>query len=235
MIKRYGSISKLEGSFSPELLFSSGRKIRASNGSNTVYDLYPFFTGLLKHMASIYDISDNPKNYVFAQVRALHADKVNDNGDRMRMSELLQFRPRINTLVYKSFVGKPHLIEHDDSDVRTSLGILLDANLGYEEADKPVRVLVAADRTKNAKYADKILNGEDINYSMGCTAMYSICDFCNNVVNDDSHWCSHMKSYKGRYFQGKLMSESAYGITYDELSWVASPADKAAKKEFRVG
>ena len=165
MFRLTASCDGLERSLGP---FSDFKKRTASEKDQQMLDLFPFFTDLIKHAASIYDISDDPKNYVFAQVRALHADKVNGNGDRARSSELVQYRPGIGSFVFKSFVGKPHLEEHDDTDLRASHGILVNSSIHLDEHDKPIRVLVAVDRNKNKKYADDLLNNKAVEYSMGC-------------------------------------------------------------------
>ena len=232
MFRLTASCDGLERSLGP---FSDFQKRTASEKDQQMLDLFPFFTDLIKHAASIYDISDDPKNYVFAQVRALHADKVNGNGDRARKSELVQYRPGIGSFVFKSFVGKPHLEEHDDTDLRASHGILVNSSIHLNEHDKPIRVLVAVDTKKNKKYADDLLGGKPVEYSMGCLAAYTVCDHCSHLATTDEEWCDHMRSWKGRWYMGKLMSESIYGVEYQELSRVASAADKGAKREKVLG
>ena len=227
MFHRTGS-SELERIYGP---YRDFQKRVAAESDQKLLDLFPFFSGLIKDMSRTYDISDNPSNYVFAQVRALHADKVNGNGDQARTAELIQYRPNLGTFVYLSFVGKPHLEEHDATDVRTSHGILIHSTLHLGETDKPVRVLLGVDKTKNKKYAEELQSGTAFSYSMGAIAAYCQCDLCKNVATSDEEWCDHMRTYKGRYLQGRLMSESMYGVSYDELSRVAAPADKGAYRE----
>ena len=57
--------------------FSDFQHRTASEKNQSMLDLFPFFSDLVRHASSVYDISDDPKNFVFAQVRALHADKIN--------------------------------------------------------------------------------------------------------------------------------------------------------------
>jgi hypothetical protein len=222
--------SDLEAVYGPYKDFQRRVASNPQSKSNLV-DIFPFFTNLIRGMARTYDISDDPANYVFAQVRALHADKVNGNGDRARTSELIQYRPNLGTFVYLSFVGKPHLEEHDATDVRTSHGILVHSTLDLSDPARPVRVLLAVDKKKDKEYADNLQAGRSFAYSMGCLAQYCQCDFCKNIATTDEEWCEHMRHHKGRYVKGQLMSESMYGVEYEELSRVASPADKGAVRE----
>jgi hypothetical protein len=224
-----GSLEPLERVLGP---YADFKKRMASESSDTkLLDIFPFFQGLIKHMASVYDISDEPKNYVFAQIRALHADMVNGNGDRARSGELLQYRPNLGTFVFKSFVGKPHLEEHDDRDLRSSHGIIVDSKFYHQEEGKPVRLLLAVDKTKNKQYAEDLEAGKPFAYSMGATASFCVCDYCGNIATVDSEWCDHMRNSKGKYHKGVLMSESMHGLEYQEESRVAVPADKAALGE----
>lgn len=195
----------------------------------------PFFKDLISEMAPVYDISDDPHSYVLAQVKALHADKVNGNGDCAQTSELIQYRPNLGTFVFKSFAGRPHLSEHDDHDLRSSYGILVDADLALADPQKPVRVLIAVDKKKWPDYADGLLSGRRYAYSMGCTAQYCVCSHCANIATVDEEWCEHMKTHKGRYFRGRLMWEAMHGVAYSELSNVASPADQGANSERTLG
>jgi len=229
MMLRRGSAVPVETILGP---FRDFNKRIASEHDPKLMDIFPFFASLVKDMAPTYDISADPQNYVFAQVRALHADKVNGNGDRARTAELIQFRPNLGTFVFNSFIGKPHLEEHDDTDLRTSHGILVHSTIHLDESDKPIRVLVAVDKTKNRKYAEDLEAGKPVAYSMGCTAQMCVCDHCGNLATSDDEWCDHMRTYKGRYILGRLMSESMYAVEYQELSRVAAPADKGANKEF---
>jgi hypothetical protein len=159
--------SDLETVYGPYKDFQ--RRVASNSQSNSnLVDIFPFFSNLIKGMARTYDISDDPTNYVFAQVRALHADKVNGNGDQARTSELIQYRPNLGTFVYMSFVGKPHLEEHDATDVRTSHGILVHSTMDLSDPSKPVRVLLAVDKKKDKDYADNLQSGKAFAYSMGC-------------------------------------------------------------------
>jgi hypothetical protein len=230
MLHRTGS-SVLESVHGPFLDF---RK-RIASQSGTDNNLMQFFSGLLQAMCRVYDISDDPKNYVLAQVRALHGDKVNINGDCAPTAELVQFRPNLGTLVYKSFVGKPHLSEHDDTDVRTSFGIIVDAYFNPTEPEKPVRTLIAVDRKKYPDYADGLLSGNQYGYSMGCTAQYCVCNTCGNIATVDEEWCDHMRYHKGKHVGGILQWESMHAVEYAELSKVIGPADKGALGEKVLG
>lgn len=224
------------GSSSPvESVLGPYRDFTHRTASTERRDLAPFFSELIKKMSPVYDISDDPANYVFAQIRALHADKVNGNGDHASTAELVQFRPQIQSIVFQSFIGRPHLNEHDDSDVRSSFGILVDSKLHLDLPEKPVRLLIAVDRVKFPDYADGLLGGQTYSYSMGCSASYCTCSECGNIATVEQEWCDHMRHHKGKYLHGRLMWEDMHGIEYLEESRVSMPADAGAVGERLVG
>lgn len=232
MFKLLGSEQPIEKIYGPYNDFY--RRTASQKQSPELMNIFPFFDKLVRSAASVYDISDDPNNYVFAQVRALHADKVNGNGDVATTGELIQYRPNLETFVFKSFIGKPHLLEHDDTDLRTSHGILVDASIHLDERDKPVRVLIAVDKKKFPEYAAALLSGQKFGYSMGATAQYTRCNHCANIATADHEWCDCMREFKGRFRKGCLMSESIHCLEYQELSKVAGPADKGAVGEYTL-
>jgi hypothetical protein len=83
---------------------------------------------MLDMVAKEYDISADPKDYIFEAARAVTAEVPNENGDAFPRSELLRFDHRLGKKVYQTFVLKPHHINHKADNPRTSRGLVLDAS-----------------------------------------------------------------------------------------------------------
>lgn len=81
----------------------------------------------LAMVAEDYNISDNPKDYIFEAVRAVTADVPNQNGDAFPKSELMRFDHRLGKHVYQTFILKPHHINHRADNPKTARGVVLDA------------------------------------------------------------------------------------------------------------
>jgi len=90
----------------------------------------------LNTVASEYDISNNPNDYIFEAVRAVTAEVPNQNGDAFPKNELLRFDHRLNRSVYQTFVLKPHHINHRTDNPRTARGLILDAS--YNALSEPM-------------------------------------------------------------------------------------------------
>jgi intein/homing endonuclease len=74
----------------------------------------------LKAAAEVYDVSADPKDYVFVEVPANNADLPNRNMDAFPYDELVKYRPILGRLAYKSYRGKMCIAE----------GTLIDTDVG---------------------------------------------------------------------------------------------------------
>lgn len=75
-----------------------------------------------------YDISPDPKDYLFEAIRANTTNCPNENHDAFHKSELLRFDHAARGPVYMTYVGKPHHVNHRTEDPRRARGIILDAH-----------------------------------------------------------------------------------------------------------
>ena len=96
MLIRHGSREPLGDVLGPFRDFQ--KRVASTHNTGGTLDITPVFSRLLKGTCKLYDISDDPNNYVLAQVKALHADKVNTNGDHVGTPELVQYRPVLSAL-----------------------------------------------------------------------------------------------------------------------------------------
>jgi len=184
------------------------------------------FAELLDVVHKPYNISNNPDDYMFLVARALTADVPNENKDAFGEYELLSVK-EAGVFTYETFRMTPLLEEHDDSDIPTVAGgFNIDAY--YDDTnsdDKFVALLIALDTSKKPHIASKILNGDKVDFSMGCICMRTRCSKCGNIAYDEKDFCNHVKN---KFAFGKDVFEWCEDVTYRELSHVAEPADPNA-------
>lgn len=89
----------------------------------------------LTRVASVYDVSADPTDYIYEAVRAVTTGIPNENGDAFHRDELLRFDHRLGCTVYQTFILKPHLVNHRANNPKTARGVILDAH--YND-DSPV-------------------------------------------------------------------------------------------------
>lgn len=174
--------------------------------------------------------------YVYVVVRALSANKPNSNGDSFPHEELIRLDPVLQRPVYASFIGKGVYINHQHTDdPRYAKGIILDSR--YVQGDKDdnhVELLLGIDRQKDPVFARDIERGLINKFSMGASVQFTKCSVCDNEARRKEEFCDHISKHKMRECQGddgtrKLAYEKCYGVTYNEISAVADPADETAQ------
>lgn len=164
---------------------------------------------------------------------------------------------------FATFMGKPHFVDHHNSDPKRARGVVVDAKfhmLGnsreaaldeYYSSDEvdaehlppcEVELLIEVDAKSFPKLAQAIQNGDIDGFSMGCDVEKSKCSHCGNEATSPDEYCSHivmkgaqMKVESGKH-KGKSRKsyENCYGIKFFEISAVFDPADETAlTKEVR--
>jgi len=83
----------------------------------------------LKAAAEVYDLSPDPKDYVFTEVPANNADLPNRNMDAFPYSELVKYRPILGMMAYQSYRGKLCSANHDNKDPLKAKGLNFDAQM----------------------------------------------------------------------------------------------------------
>lgn len=187
------------------------------------------FSNLLDRYSLVYKISSKPEDYIFVAARAVTADVPNENKDCFGEYELLRLNNE-GEFVYETFNSDPLLTEHDDSDITTASGMIIDAYYDDSaENDKKVINLLAIDTKKNSRLATKLLSKKVQGFSMGCVCDQTRCSACNNVAVNPMEFCSHVKNkYLLNKVYGKQVFEWCEGVTFRELSYVGEPADPSA-------
>jgi hypothetical protein len=172
----------------------------------------------------------SPKaGFVYAQVRAISA-RVNQNFDAWPSAELKKS--------YRTFVGKPIFVNHQNFDVSKARGKVVAARYVEAKDDRFIETIMEVDAQRFPKLAREIREGGMDSVSMGVEAGLTICSACNNKAVDESEFCDHVRNHKGHTvkvrnartgkLEDKLVYEDCYKLAFFELSWVFEPADESA-------
>lgn len=174
--------------------------------------------------------------FVYVAVRALTADKPNSNGDCFPHEELTRIDPVLQRPVYASFIGKGVYVNHKNTDDPTiAKGVILDARyVTANESDRYVELLLGVDKKKDPIFARDIERGVINKFSMGASVQFTKCSVCDKEARRKEDFCDHIAKYKMREVATKsgekrLAYEKCYGVTYNEISAVADPADETAQ------
>ena len=150
---------------------------------------------------------------------------------------------------FRTFVGRPVFIDHNNSDPQRARGVVVDSMLHIEnpqrlasdsywskapENHNPetwIELLLEIDGKSFPKLAKALLAGKVNAVSMGCNVEYTLCSICNHKAATVEDYCSHIKK-KGTTFKtgsiDKLAYEDCYNVNFFEISAVFDPADVTA-------
>lgn len=185
--------------------------------------------------------------YIYTRVRAI-SSRVNKNYDGWPSDQL--------AAAYRTFVGKPIFVDHNNSNTARSRGVIVDAILHVEDdmdkaaafdpyyANAPdnhrpptwIELLLETDAKAYPKLAKGIISGEIDSVSMGANVEKTKCSVCSNEAFSADDFCHHVK-LKGAHFdswndrgkkESKLAYEDCYDISFFEISYVFDPADDTA-------
>lgn len=200
------------------------RKRQKGVGSNLINP------SLFEAIGAYYDLSSDPRNFLYITARGITADIPNNNGDAFPREELWRFTPTKNCFVYQTFVHDPLHVNHVTSNPKTARGFLLDAHYDSSDpADEFVELIIAVDMTKDSKLAHNLEAGHAKTFSMGCNAEVTQCSVCGHFAYSPREFCDHIAHYRMQHIAGQLVYEKCYGVDYTELSYVPDPADAKAQ------
>jgi hypothetical protein len=185
------------------------------------------------HNVTLEDFDFKPEpGYVYAVSRAI-SSRVNANYDGWPVDQIKKS--------YKTFVGRPIYVEHNNSDPERARGVILDAvyresKLASGITDGSVYCLMEVDADNFPKLANAIMEGQLNAVSMGADVEGTQCSACGKYASKPAEYCAHIPRLKGRtvtvYKQGKriesLVYESCIKPNFFELSFVFDPADESA-------
>ena len=189
-------------------------------------------------VAAAYDVSSDPREYLYLVARAVTADVPNSNGDMFPDSELRRFDLGRTQVVYGSFLNAPLHINHEASDPTAAKGFLPDVHYNDSNpGDMHVEALVAVDRTKDPQLAEDIESGRRNEFSMGCLAGEVQCSIssCMKKATSEPELCQHLRRAKMTMIGNELVYETCRQVTFTELSNVDDAADKTATTKAMLG
>lgn len=189
---------------------------------------------ILESIGNKYLISQDPKDYVFAAVRANSIGLPNGNGDAFPRESLVAWNKLESKPTYRTYEFKPHHVNHKTSEPKMARGVVLDSHLNEDNPDDGfVEILLAVDMTKDPILARGIADGTLNEFSMGCNAMRTVCSVCDHEAYAPAEYCNHIRSGKMKFFKsasGESIQafEKCYDVTFQEISSVDDAADKTA-------
>lgn len=139
-----------------------------------------------------YNISPDLNDYQFGRVRSLTAELPNRNGHNFQFKELIGFCVKSGNQYYRTFEGKPLLVNHV-YELPTSIGVNVLTSLIQDGPYIVIENIIAVDRTKHPVAAEKVKLGE-AKFSMGATAPAFECSVCNEIITDLENPCTHTKA-----------------------------------------
>jgi len=199
-----------------------GRNMLAANSEN-----------IELHDIKLSDFNFTPEpDYLYTVSRAI-SSRVNANYDGWPVDQIKKS--------YKTFIGRPIYVEHNNSDPDRARGVILDAvyketKLASGITDASVYCLMEVDAKSFPKLASAIMDGDLNAVSMGADVEGTQCSACGKYASKPAEYCTHIPRLKGRtvtvYKQGKriesLVYESCIKPNFFELSFVFEPADESA-------
>lgn len=197
------------------------------------------FAQWLPAAAKAYVISPNVEDYILTPVLTIPTELPNRNRVGFPLKELLAFNVDAGRMAYKTFIGKPVHVEHDNEDPLKAIGVIVDAVLrptpGYGQG-KMWRLfkLLAVDRTKKPEIARRILERELNTYSMGAWVKSFTCSYCGA----DMGKCGHLHPDRpGDFYEkdGALVYRLCKGVNGFETSVVFDPAYSVAASDVLFG
>jgi hypothetical protein len=187
----------------------------------------------LKAAAEVYDLSPDPKDYVFTEVPANNADLPNRNMDAFPYDELVKYRPILGMMAYQSYRGKLCSANHDNKDPRKAKGLNFDASMVPIKGHWHTKVISGWCRQKDARLAKRILANKDAGYSMACLIGGAACSVCG-YFSQGTVTCRHINGGvgKGTLIHGQLVYDLCRDLNFWELAHVEDRADIDAIKDW---
>jgi len=198
----------------------------------TPFGKQPVNLDWLPGAAETYSISADPNDFVICDVPLVSVDIPNRNCQAFPYEEVSYFDPQQGQLVYKTFIGKPTFINHDNRDPKKAKGVNFDASLVWIPKYKiwKIRVLSGFDRTKDKDLAEAILKGKRPFFSMAALVSDFVCSVCGKT-DTQINPCKHIRDMKGNIVDNSIVYQLCIGATYAENSNVDTAADPTAESD----
>lgn len=204
-----------------------------AGGDARILDAHIWLPKAAKH----YRLSEDLRDYIVVPVPSIITSIPNTNGDSASFAQLTEFNPEYGMMAYRTWVGKPTHVEHDNKDITKAKGVILDTYLRplprHPKFAKLVK-LMAFDRTKDSFLVNKILRNEVSTYSMGMWYSSYTCPICGQRVGKGiGQPCAHTRPRRPTYQlpDGRLAYRQCEGLIGFETSVVMDPAYVVAQSD----
>jgi hypothetical protein len=183
------------------------------------------------------NISKQMKDYILVPVISMPSDLPNRNQQAFPYTELTRWTVDAGCPMYKTWIGKPTFLEHNNKDPSQAKGIIMSSimrPIEHSSGDiwKLIKLL-AFDRNRDPVLANQILTGEMNSYSMGAYARDYQCTICGELLSrtPNQEGCEHVQFNKPNFkvFSGRLAYHAVSDPMGFETSAVTSPAYYSAK------
>lgn len=188
--------------------------------------------------AETYELSSDQSDYILVPTIIVPSDIPNRNKTAFPYIELSRFNPQSGSLSYRSWIGKPCHVDHQNRDISKAVGVVMDTAMVPMASNGgklwKVMSLMAFDRSKSPEIAEQILSGRRNSYSMGANVLQYSCSVCGSVSKPGSrvlacgveHVTGPRSPYKIFERRGRkvLGHRNSHGITGFEISTVTVPA-----------
>ncbi len=217
----------------------SEKKARVSLDSNQAGGIARHLdvTTWLPQAAPHYKISGDIRDYIIVPVPSIITSVPNTNGDSASLGELTRFLPEHGMMSFRTWVGKPTHVEHDNRDITKAKGVILDTYirpLPRHPKHAKLVMLLAFDRTKDPYLVNKILTRKVSTYSMGMYYSSYVCPICSlRVGKGYSKPCQHTRPGRPTYqmLDGRLAYRLCENLLGFENSVVEDPAYVSAQSD----
>lgn len=174
-----------------------------------------------------YQISPKIEDYFLVSVPIVVSALPNRNLDAFPYSELTAWRTMQGTVGYRTWIGRPVHVNHENSDDSKAKGVILDASLEPFRDQWAVMILKAFDRSKDPQLAKQVRQRHKIGHSMGCLVEQTECSVPScRFLSDGITTCEHIAggAGKGQIIRQNLVYELLRSWSGVESSVVADPA-----------
>jgi hypothetical protein len=200
--------------------------ISAGDGDEATVDIE-----WLPFASETYKVSEDPRKYLFIPIPIVTVAIPNRNLQAFSFEETTRFDSITGRQVYRTFVGKPTHINHQNRNPLIAKGAIFDATLQYVDMWDvwKISALAGFDITKDPELCDQIRRKKRTKYSMAALIDYFMCACCGHKESRRSGPCACMKNPgKGGLLGKKLVYQLCLGTNYIEISSVDDPADVTA-------
>lgn len=189
----------------------------------------------LKACSEAYDISSNPKDYVFTEIPANNVGIPNRNMDAFELSDVTEWRPELGRIAWATYRWKAANADHNNKIPHLAKGVIFDSYMQQIEGHWFIKVVAGWCRQKDPRLARRILTNQDAGYSMACLVGRAMCSICGYASSGGNVTCKHIKGGIGKGTIWPATGQLVYERCLWERSLISTARGLVPMKNVRVG